>query len=416
MADMVPVLKLKANPSNPRVLRDEKFAKLKASIQSFPDMLNYRGIVAVTDTDGKLMVLGGNMRLRALQDLGIKEVPVMLADHWTEEQRREFIIKDNVGFGEWDYDQLANEWDAEQLADWGLDLPVDFGAETNEGLTDPDEVPEVPETPITVLGDVWVMGKHRIVCGDSTEADTVSKCLNGVKPHLMVTDPPYGVEYDADWRNEAAKHVKGMGNKKGGTAEGAVANDDNADWTSAWTLFTGDVCYVWHGGTQSHIVAESLLSAGMEIRAQIVWAKSHLVFGRGHYHQKHEPCFYAVRKSTAGHWSGDRKQTTLWEIDSPRKSETGHSTQKPVECMKRPIENNSSPGQAVYEPFSGSGTTIIAGEMTGRSIHAIELSPTYVDVAVKRWQDFTGLQAIHEATGKTFDEMAPAPAETETEQ
>jgi len=126
---LVKIAKLKANPSNPRTLRDEKFLKLKASIQSFPDMLNYRSIVAVTDTDGKLMVLGGNMRLRALQDLGIKEVPVLLADHWTEEQRREFIIKDNVGFGEWDWEQLANEWDAEELADWGLDFP---GAEVDE--------------------------------------------------------------------------------------------------------------------------------------------------------------------------------------------------------------------------------------------------------------------------------------------
>lgn len=397
----VPTAQLKANPTNPRVLRDEKFAKLKASIQSFPDMLNYRGIVAVTDTDGKFMVLGGNMRLRAIQDLGIKEVPVMLADHWTEEQRREFIIKDNVGFGEWDWDDLANNWDGEQLQDWGLDLPVDFNAETNEGLTDPDEVPEVPETPITVLGDVWVMGKHRIVCGDSTEADTVAKCLNGVKPHLMVTDPPYGVEYDASWR---AKVNNAGANSK--MATGKVLNDDRADWREAWALFPGDVAYVWHADKHSPLVAGSLEFCGFSMRALIVWAKSQLVFGRGDYHSQHEPCWYAVKNK--GHWSGDRKQSTLWQIDKPRKSETGHSTQKPVECMKRPIENNSSPGQAVYEPFSGSGTTIIAGEMTGRSIHAIELSPAYVDVAVKRWQDFTGQQAIHEASGKTFAELAEA--------
>jgi len=136
-----------------------------------------------------------------------------------------------------------------------------------------------------------------------------------------------------------------------------------------------------------------------------VWAKSSLVMSRGHYHPQHESCFYAVRKGGTGHWAGDRKQTTLWKIDKPQKSETGHSTQKPVECMKRPIENNSSPGQAVYEPFSGSGTTIIAGEMTGRCVHAIELNPAYVDVAVTRWQAFTGKQAIHEASGKTFDEL-----------
>lgn len=158
----------------------------------------------------------------------------------------------------------------------------------------------------------------------------------------------------------------------------------------------------------AHTVADSLIASGLDIRAQIIWAKNQFVIGRGHYHPHHEPCWYAVRKSGTGHWQGDRKQSTIWNIDKPKKSETGHSTQKPVECMKRPIENNSSPGQAVYEPFSGSGTTIIAGEMTGRSIHAIELSPAYVDVAVKRWQDFTGQQAVLEEDGRTFAELAAA--------
>ena len=433
----VPIGLLKSNPSNPRVLRDEKFAKLKASIEGFPDMLNKRPIVAGTDLQGGYMVLGGNMRLRACMDLKMKEVPVILADEWTEEQRREFIIKDNVGFGEWDYDQLANEWDAEDLTKWGMDLPADFGADLNEGLTDPDEVPEVPETPITVLGDVWIMGKHRIVCGDSTEADTVAKCLNGVKPHLMVTDPPYGVEYDASWREES-----GIGEG----AQGKVLNDDRADWQPAWDLFPGAVAYVWHAGSFSPTVADSLIASGFVLRNLIVWAKDRLVISRGNYHHQHEPCWYAVRSGQNAQFTEDRTQTTLfknidditrpgelvfiakdeakrlyairgdkstlWQIPKPVKSETGHSTQKPVECMKRPIENNSSPGQAIYEPFSGSGTTIIAGEMTGRSIHAIELSPAYVDVAVKRWQDFTGEKAIHEASGKTFEELSEAQAST----
>ncbi|HQX08688.1 MAG TPA: DNA methyltransferase, partial [Zoogloea sp.] len=153
-------------------------------------------------------------------------------------------------------------------------------------------------------------------------------------------------------------------------------------------------------------VHDSLVASNLEVRQQIIWSKSRAPISRSHYHWKHEPCWYAVRKGKTGHWNGDRKQTTVWDIEKPQKSETGHSTQKPVECMKRPIENNSSPGQAVYEPFSGSGTTIIAGEMTGRSIHAIELSPTYVDVAVKRWQDFTGMDAILERTGETFKSLS----------
>jgi DNA modification methylase len=186
-------------------------------------------------------------------------------------------------------------------------------------------------------------------------------------------------------------------------AIGKVENDNRADWSEAWALFPGDVAYVWHAGNMAHTVAESLVANGLNIRAQIIWNKSNMVISRGDYHPKHEPCWYAVRKGKTGHYVGGRKQTTVWDIDKPQKSETGHSTQKPVECMKRPIENNSSAGQAVYEPFSGSGTTIIAGEMTGRSIHAIELSPAYVDVAVLRWQAFTGQQAVLEATGETFD-------------
>jgi DNA modification methylase len=182
-------------------------------------------------------------------------------------------------------------------------------------------------------------------------------------------------------------------------------NDDKADWREAWALFPGDVAYVWHAGLFAGVVADSLIACDFTLRSQIIWAKSNFAIGRGDYHWHHEPCWYAVRQKATGHYCGDRKQTTLWQIPKPQKSETGHSTQKPVECMKRPIENNSSPGQAVYEPFSGSGTTIIAGEMTGRHIYAIELNPAYVDVAVRRWQEFTGKAATLEATGATFAQV-----------
>ena len=175
----------------------------------------------------------------------------------------------------------------------------------------------------------------------------------------MVTDPPYGVEYDPNWRNEAARSSEGMGNRAlGAGAVGKVMNDGRADWREAWALFPGDVAYVWHAGLYAHIVAESLAACDFVLRSQIIWDKTRLVIGRGDYHWHHEPCSYAVRKGARGHWAGDRKQTTIWPIVHT-KSETGHGTQKPVECMKRPIENNSKPGDAVYEPFSGSGTTII---------------------------------------------------------
>jgi DNA modification methylase len=203
------------------------------------------------------------------------------------------------------------------------------------------------------------------------------------------------VEYDPAWR--------------GGTQRtGKVLNDDRLDWREAWALFPGEVAYVWHAGIYAAGVADSLLACGFEIRAQIVWAKERLVMSRGHYHWQHEPCWYAVRKGATGHWGGDRKQTTLWQIASKdQDARTTHGTQKPVECMRRPIENNSSPGQAVYEPFSGSGTTLIAAEMTGRSCHAIELSPQYCDVAIRRWQAFTG-QAVTREGGNTFAEVEGA--------
>lgn len=280
---------------------------------------------------------------------------------------------------------------------FGDDELAELMAEHTEGMTDPDDAPEPPVNPVTHLGDVWVLGKHRIICGDSTKADDVAKLLGDVEPHLMVTDPPYGVEYEAEWRGARGLQKSG--------AYGKVKNDDRADWREAWALFPGDVAYVWHADLRANSVMDSLEAAGFKVRAQIIWDKKRLVIGRGDYHFQHEPCWYAVKTGKTGHWAGDRKQTTVWAIDKPMKSETGHSTQKPVECMQRPIENNSSPGQAIYEPFSGSGTTIIAAEMTGRHCYAIELNPAYVDVAVQRWQAFTGKEATLEGDGRTFKAM-----------
>ncbi len=211
--------------------------------------------------------------------------------------------------------------------------------------------------------------------------------LGSVKPHLMITDPPFGVNYDPSWRNQ-----RGLNHND--RKSGRVENDDRADWREAWALFPGDVAYVWHAGRYASTVQESLEASGFEIRAQIIWAKDRFALSRGHYHWQHEPCLYAVRGTA--HWTGDRSQSTLWNIPSREDRGHGHGTQKPVECMRRPMLNNSSPGQAVYEPFCGSGTSIIAAETIGRVCHAIEISPAYVDVAVTRWQDFTGKQATLE--------------------
>lgn len=390
---------------NSRTHSPEQVDQIAASMREW----GWTNPVLVDEQD---TIIAGHGRVLAAQKLGVTDAPVMVARGWTEAQKRAYVIADNklaLNAG-WDMEKLAVE--IGDLSSMGFDLNLTGFSDDElaklapggtEGLTDPDEVPDAPARAVTVQGDTWILGKHRLRCGDSTSADDVAALLAGVKPHLMVTDPPYGVNYDPNWRNEADR---ANGKPYGARAVGKVANDDKADWREAWALFPGDVAYVWHAGNMAHVVAESLMACGFNIRAQIIWAKSQFVIGRGDYHPQHEPCWYAVRKGKTGHYDGGRKQSTLWQIDKPQKSETGHSTQKPVECMKRPIENNSSPGQAVYEPFSGSGTTIIAGEMTGRAIYAMELNPPYVDVAIKRWQDFTGQKAIHEQTGRTFEDMA----------
>ncbi len=313
--------------------------------------------------------------------------------HLSETQRRAYILADNrlAEQAGWDRNLLALE--VGDLSALGVEL-TELGFEAGEidallrhGGIDPreEETPPVPALPVSRHGDLSQLGPHRLLCGSATDSQDVSRLLGNLRPHLMVTDPPCGVSYDPDWRNRAGTaHTK---------RTGRLMNDDRADWREAWALFPGEVAYVWHGALHAGTVAESLTACGFSIRSQIVWAKEHLVLSRGHYHWQHEPCWYAVKGK--GHWSGDRKQTTLWQIPArDQDAVTVHGTQKPVECMRRPILNNSSPGQAVYEPFSGSGTSIIAAETAGRICLGMELDPAYVDVAVQRWRDFTGGAAV----------------------
>jgi DNA modification methylase len=334
-------------------------------------------------------------------------VPVMVARGWTEAQKRAYRIADNklTENSEWDDEMLKAEllflreedFDVKLTGFLDGELADIFGPE--QGDTDEDAAPEVAARAVSRPGDVWIMGDHRIICGDCTSAETVKALLGDEKPHLMVTDPPYGVEYDPKWRAEA-------GVNKNKAKMGEVLNDNRADWREAWALFPGDVIYVWHAGLFASVVAESIVACGFDLRSQIIWAKDRFALSRGNYHWHHEPCWYAVRKGAKAHWHGDRSQSTLWSIKAREDGGVGHGTQKPVECMRKPIENNSAVGDAVYEPFSGSGTTIIAAEQTKRRCLAVELNPLYVDVAVKRWQEFTGRKAKLEATGQTFAKVA----------
>ncbi|AMN44062.1 site-specific DNA-methyltransferase [Rhodoplanes sp. Z2-YC6860] len=389
------ISKLTPNARNARTHSDAQVDQLAASIQEW----GWTTPVLVSETG---MLIAGHGRVRAAQKLGLTEVPVMVARGWTKAQIQAYALADNklaLNAG-WDEGLVAIE--LAELEEIGFDIDLigfnadeiaALGSKPNPGLTDPDEVPEPPVNPITQPGDIWLLGRHRLLCGDSTSAADVDQVLAGVRPNLMVTDPPYGVNYDPAWRND-----RDLSRSK---RTGKVENDGRADWAEAWELFPGSIAYVWHAALHSPTSYESLIRTGFDIRAQIIWAKERLVIGRGDYHWQHEPCWYAVRKK--GNWCGDRKQTTLWNIPNTcQDTKSVHGTQKPVECMKRPIENNSSPGHAVYEPFSGSGTTIIAAEITGRSCHAIELSPQYVDVAVERWQAFTGESARLGANGEVF--------------
>jgi DNA modification methylase len=398
--ELWPIDRPKPYGKNPRKLTDKAIGKVAASIKQF-------GFQQPIVCDAKDEIIVGHTRLQGAQKLGLKQVPVVVADNLTPAQVKAYRIADNRVAQEtsWLDDVLADELlelkglDFD-LGETGFDLPeLDRLMRDNDELERAEETPPVPETPVSVLGDLWLLGSHRILCGDSTVATDVERVLGGVRPHLMVSDPPYGVVYDANWRNEAER---ANGRSVGARATGKVLNDDKADWRETWALFPGDVAYIWHAGVHAGSVQQSLEVCGFAIRSQIIWAKNNIAIGRGDYHWQHEPAFYAVRTKTKGHWNGDRKQSTLWKIDKPQKSETGHSTQKPVECMLRPIQNNSSPGQAVYEPFAGSFTTGVACELSGRICLAVELSPAYVDVGVLRWQGLTGKEATLESTGETF--------------
>jgi DNA modification methylase len=393
-----PVARLIPSARNARTHSDAQVAQIAASIREWGWT-----VPALVDEQGGL--IAGHGRVLAARQLDLAEIPVMVARGWSEAQKRAYALADNKLALNAGWDEAMLRIELADLRGLGVDLSLvgfsddevaALAAERSPGLTDPDDVPALQRDAVAAVGDTWILGRHRLVCGDATDREAVAQALAGITPGLMVTDPPYGVSYDPAWRNRA-----GVSKSK---RTGKVDNDHRADWREAWALFPGSVAYVWHGALHAAVVAESLEATGYQIRAQIVWAKERFVLSRGDYHWQHEPCWYAVRGS--GHWHGDRKQTTVWQIASRHQDvETEHGTQKPVECMRRPIENNSSAGQAIYEPFSGSGTTVIAAEMTGRACHAIELNPLYVDMAVRRWQAFTGKAAVLEVDGRSFEDV-----------
>jgi DNA modification methylase len=347
--------------------------------------------IEVVSTDGERLVVVQR------RDLDLEKDP---------KARRLAIADNRIG-------ELNLDWNPEILAQLHADgVPLEdlftvdelerlVGHGLQQGKVDENEVLEPPDASTIRVGDLFALGGHRVLCGDSTNAEHVNRVLHDDVPLLMTTDPPYGVDYDAGWRHAV--------NPTQRTAVGRVTNDDRIDWRAAWDLFPGSVMYVWHAGLHAATVAESIQAARFELRAQIVWLKPHLVLSRGAYHWRHEPAWYAVRAGADANWLGDRTQTTVWEVPnlnpfggdrSGENEATGHSTQKPVRLFEIPLLNHTRRGDCIFDPFIGSGTSVIATEKTGRRCLGVELEPRYVQVTLQRWERFTGQTAVKVAEGE----------------
>lgn len=366
----VKISDVKSNPNNPRLIKDDKFTKLVQSLKDFPEMANVRPIVVNQD----FVVLGGNMRLKAMKEAGWKQVPVQVVD-WSEEQQKEFIIKDNIGFGEWEWDMLANEWEAEDLEKWGLDVPG--FVEEPEAEEDDFDVPDGGIETDIVLGDLFEIGHHRLLCGDSTQTDTFKVLFGEQMADLVVTDPPYNVAYEGKTK-----------------AKLTIDNDKQSDgdfYQFLYDFYTalgsytkaGGSWYVWHADSEGANFRRAMSDAGIMVKQCLIWIKNSMVMGRQDYQWKHEPCLYGWKEGAAHGWYSDRKQTTVLEFDRPQRN-AEHPTMKPIPLFSYQIGNSSKQGDIVADGFGGSGTTMVACHQMNRKAYLVEFDPKYCQVIVDR--------------------------------
>lgn len=369
---------IKPNPNNPRLIKDDKFAKLVKSIKDFPKMMDLRPIVV----DNNNTILGGNMRYKALKELGYKEIPdtwVKRAEDLTEDEQRRFIAVDNVGFGEWDWDILANEWDSEELSEWGVDVPIWGQSDVLEAQEDDFDVPDGGLETDIVLGDLFEIGEHRLLCGDSTQTDAFEKLMQGELADMVVTDPPYNVAYEGGTKEKLTIKNDSMG------------NDDFYQflydfYTALSTAVRkGGAIYVWHASSEIINFAKAMVDAGWLLKQQLIWVKNTMVMGRQDYQWKHEPCLYGWLAGDSHKWYSDRKQTTIIEWDKPQRNGE-HPTMKPVGLFAYQIKNSSKEGDIVIDAFGGSGTTMVACEQLNRKARIIEYDPKYCQVILDRMQ------------------------------
>ena len=402
-----PVDKLVPYARNSRTHSDTQVAQIAASIKEW----GWTTPVLVSE-DGTL--IAGHGRVMAARKLGLPEVPVMVARGWTEAQRRAYVLADNqlaLNAG-WDMDLLSIEM--QDLNADGFDLSlIGFDDKTlaalladspEDGLTDPDDAPEPTDNPTTKLGDVWVLGGHRLMCGDSTSIDDMEKLTAGQKVDVWLTDPPYNVAYEGGTKEKLTIKNDSMGDDqfRQFLRDAYVAADA--------VMKAGAVFYIWHADSEGYNFRGAAKDAGWTVRQCLIWKKSSLVMGRQDYHWKHEPCLYGWKEGSAHLWAADRKQTTILEFDKPHRNGE-HPTMKPVALFEYQLLNNTKGGDTVLDSFGGSGTTMIAAEKNGRLSRLMELDPKYCDVIIKRWQDFTGKAATLEGDGRTFAEISESNAE-----
>ena len=372
-------------------------------------------------SDGE--VVDGHLRLKAARKLNIAEIPVILCDEWTPAQVKAFRIMVNrsVTWADWDEELLSLELQELNAEEFDLSLTGFNPKEIDDLLALPEEeeanvAPPLPANPVSRTGDLWLCGKHRVLCGSSTSAEDVAKLLGDRKPLLMVTDPPYGIELDSEWRDRAGLNGAGpaepsyMKQRTKGHTETTISGDTRADWSEAFELVPSiQIAYVWHASVFTREVLDGLIRIGFLYPQQIIWNKGRTVLTRTHYWYQHEPCWY-VRKKNAPWFGKAGENSTIWDSPSPKfimggsdEEKYDHPTQKPVDLMRRPILNHIKRGELVYEPFLGSGTTLAAAELTERVCCGMELDPKYVDVIVQRWQTLSGKQAKLDGDGRTFE-------------
>lgn len=397
---------------NSRTHSDEQVAQVAASIKEF----GWTNPILIDEDN---VIIAGHGRLMAAQRLGFDSVPTIRLENLSDAQKRAYVIADNklaLNAG-WDSEMLAVE--INDLIEQGFDLDLTgfdgdeidaLLADANkvaDGLTADDDVPDVPEIPISTKGDVWVLGRHRVICGDATVITDVEKLMGGALADMLLTDPPYNVDYTG--KTKDALKIQNDKMTDDGFRQFLVDSFSTADTV----MKKGAVFYIWHADSEGYNFRGACHDIDWEVRQCLIWDKDTMVMGRQDYHWKHEPCLYGWKKGASHLWSSDRKQTTILKFDRPKRNDV-HPTMKPVDLMEYQITNNTKGADIVLDLFGGSGSTLIAAEKSGRNAYVNELDEKYVDVIVRRWQDFTGQEAVHEDSGRTFNEMSNVKEQKDT--